>query len=327
MQLGERHLYGLLWLVLACFVACGLALEGPSLALDRLLRLQYHLARLLTDFTVVGGTGAALLNAALVAAIGLILVWRSDVRLAGPTIAAVFTMLGFGLFGKTPSNAIPIIVGAAISARLVGKRFQEYILMALFGTALGPLVSGLAFELGLPFAAAIPTAIVGGVAAGILLPPVAIAMLRTHQGLNLYNIGMTCGFIGLFAASVPVASGAAPSAAPIWNMAPGLPLTLLIPVVCTLMLTLAFAAGPRLALKEMLTIMKQPGRLPTDFVTIASGAGALLNAAVLGLLLWSYVLIVGAPLNGPVLGGILTAIGFATFGKHPRNCWPVSCTL
>ena len=35
------------------------------------------------------------------------------------------------------------------------------------------------------------------------------------------------------------------------------------------------------------------------------------------------MLAVRGDFNGPVLGGILTVIGFAAFGKHPRNSWPV----
>jgi hypothetical protein len=51
--------------------------------------------------------------------------------------------------------------------------------------------------------------------------------------------------------------------------------------------------------------------------------GALLNMGVMGLAMWVYVILVGAHLNGPVLGGIFTIMGFAAFGKHPRNVWPV----
>jgi hypothetical protein len=58
-------------------------------------------------------------------------------------------------------------------------------------------------------------------------------------------------------------------------------------------------------------------------MTITSISGSLVNAGLIGLLTWGYVLAVGAPASGPVLGGMLTAVGFATFGKHPRNAWPV----
>ena len=51
--------------------------------------------------------------------------------------------------------------------------------------------------------------------------------------------------------------------------------------------------------------------------------GTLLNMGTIGLATWCYVLAVGGDFNGPVLGGIFTAIGFAAFGKHPRNSWPV----
>lgn len=44
---------------------------------------------------------------------------------------------------------------------------------------------------------------------------------------------------------------------------------------------------------------------------------------VLGIAGWLYVLAVGGSFNGPVLGGIFTIMGFAAFGKHPTNCWPV----
>ena len=36
-----------------------------------------------------------------------------------------------------------------------------------------------------------------------------------------------------------------------------------------------------------------------------------------------YVLAVGSDLNGPVIGAILTIVGFAAFGKHPRNVVPI----
>ncbi|MFW5801887.1 MAG: DUF1576 domain-containing protein, partial [Spirochaeta sp.] len=133
---------------------------------------------------------------------GFLLLQQHPARLSGPTIAAVFTIIGFSLFGKTPLNAIPIMAGVYLASRIAGTSFQSYILMALFGTALGPLVTYLSFEIGF---SGIPAALIGaagGLTAGILLPSVAMAMLRMHEGFNLYNIGLTSGFIGLFAAAL-----------------------------------------------------------------------------------------------------------------------------
>jgi hypothetical protein len=37
----------------------------------------------------------------------------------------------------------------------------------------------------------------------------------------------------------------------------------------------------------------------------------------------AYILAVGGELNGPVIGAIFTIVGFAAFGKHPRNIVPI----
>ena len=282
-----------------------------------------HPARLVNDFTLAASDGAALVNATLVALIGLVLVRINGVRLSGPTVAAVFTMFGFGLFGKTPLNILPIMMGVFISARIAGKQFREYIIIALFGTALGPLVSLLAVEIGLPTALQIPVAAVGGLAAGIVLPAVAIVMLRLHQGYNLYNIGLTTGFLALFAAAVIFGRGQQLPGGRVWNDDPSLLLRLLIPSVSATLIIAGLIGGGLNALRSFRRILKLPGRLPSDFMDMDSMAGTLINMGAMGLAMWGYVVAVGADLNGPVLGGIFTVIGFAAFGKHPRNVWPV----
>ena len=37
----------------------------------------------------------------------------------------------------------------------------------------------------------------------------------------------------------------------------------------------------------------------------------------------AYILAVGGELNGPVIGAIFTIVGFAAYGKHPRNIVPI----
>ena len=80
----------------------------------------------------------------------------------------------------------------------------------------------------------------------------------------------------------------------------------------------------RRSIGNLAKMMKMSGRLPTDFMSDVAPGAALLNAGLLGLAGMVYLTAVGADINGPVIGGLLTVMGFATFGKHPRNCWPVS---
>jgi hypothetical protein len=305
------------------FIVAGILVDGPVEVWRGVVELQRHPARLVNDFTLAGGTGAALVNASVVALMGLGLVALLGVRLSGPTVAAVFTMFGFGLFGKTPLNILPIIGGVYVAARIAGREFREYTLIALFGTAVAPLVTLVAVELALPPVAGVTVAAVAGVAAGVVLPAVAMVMLRLHQGYNLYNMGLTAGFVALFAAAIVFGDGSSPAAASLWNTDPGLLLTLLVPAVAVVLILVGVIAGRVGALKSFLRILRLSGRLPSDFMEMASTSGTLVNMGVTGLALWTYTIAVGAELNGPVLGGLFTVMGFAAFGKHPRTALPV----
>jgi hypothetical protein len=305
------------------FLIFGMLADGPAAALDGFWRLQGSPARLLSDYTALQGAGAALFNAAAVGIIGWIYVLLNGIKLSGPTIAAIFTMIGFALFGKTPLNCIPIMAGVSLSALIVKKKPREYLLIGMFGTALGPLVSFVAFEMGLAPALALPVSLVVGLATGILLPPLAIAMLHLHQGYNLYNVGLTAGFIGLFAASLPSAGGKSIASISSWGTAANPWLFLLIPILSLTAIGMAFICCGKKSWKEFLSILKLPGRLPSDFCELSGPGGALVNIGVLGLAYSAYVAIVGAPFNGPVIGGLMTLMGFGFFGKHPKNVLPV----
>ncbi len=320
---NERSLYIYVLTVLVLIFATGVFVGGPGV-LRRAVLLQIEPARLLRDFFAVVGIGATLVNAALVAAIGLAIIRFVDVRLSGPTIAAVFTLLGFGLFGKTVLNTVPIIIGVAIAARIAKKRFVEYVLIALFGTALGPVVTMVAVEIAAP-PVGILLSVVGGLGVGILLPPVAIAMLRFHQGYSLYNIGLASGFLGIFvAAFVSIAPNVDPPGLLDWTTEIPLGVTLALPVLGVSLVVFGLVTGGiRTSFRDFRRIMSTSGRLPSDYFDIAGPAGTLLNMGVMTLFSWVAVLVVGAPLNGPVIGSILTLCGFAAFGNHLKNSIPV----
>ncbi len=320
----EKRLYPLMLIVIACIGALGLWSDGLSASLGGLWALQTAPARLINDYTAIAGHGAALLNAALMGALALGLVALSGVRLSGPTVAGVFTIIGFSLFGKTPVNAAPIVAGVFVASRVARKPFKNYLLMALFGTALGPLVSFAAFEAGLGPGGGAALGLGFGFVAGFLLPGLAMAMLRMHEGFNLYNIGLTCGFLGLFLASVLVAAGKDLGIKVTWGSGGGPALTILTPLLSAIMIAWgAMTDRGRLA-EGLRKLYAMSGRLPSDFMEGAGPGAAMVNAGVLGLASWGYLMAVGAELNGPTLGGVFTVIGFATFGKHLKNCLPVA---
>jgi len=312
-------------LVLGFFVG-GMVLGQLGPALNGFMRLQVTPARLVTDFTAVVGVGPTLVNVAAVGALGYLFLKINKLELRGAELAALFTMMGFAFFGKTVFNCVPILLGVSLSALLVRRKPRDYALIAMFGTAMGPLITFIAFELGMRQIFALPGSFLIGTGIGMVLPPIAIAMLRLHQGYNLYNIGLSAGFVGLFTASLSEAAGADILPLTMWGTSPEPLLIAIIPAISLIMLCCLVAENPKSigttfkeAFGDFARITKMTGRLPSDFVDYVSSRGALLNAAVMGLLFWALMLILRAPINGPVLGGLFTVVGFSFFGKHPRN--------
>jgi hypothetical protein len=320
----ERQTYGF---VLSCIGLCALFAmlgEGPVAAFKGFMVVQVTGSRLINDLTVIGGEGGALLNSAVMGFLALILINLNGVRLSGPTIACIFTIMGFSLFGKSPFNATPIVLGVFLAAKIAGKPFRNYLIMALFGTALGPLVDFVILEAGLHGLVAVPAGLAVGICAGMLIPAMAISMLRLHEGFSLYNIGLTCGFLGLFAAGILAASGHdIGSLNLVWNEAPSLRLRLLAPLLALLALVWGLVMeGPSIG-KNLARILKLSGRLPSDFMDLVSPGASLVNMGILGLGGSLYLFLIGADFCGPTIGGLFTLMGFAGFGKHPRNCLPV----
>ncbi len=324
MLIFEKALYRLVLASIAVFLLIALLSDGFIGSLQGFLILQQHPARLINDFTVIGGIGGAMLNAVIMGLLSLLLIRVNQIRLSGPTMAALFTIIGFSLFGKTPVNALPIVAGVYLAARAVGKSFKNYILIAMFGTALGPLVTFLVYEAGFTGFSALLVGAVGGILTGLLLPAVAVSMLKLHEGYNIYNIGFTCGFIGLFVAALLAAAHRDITVRVIWNTQPSLDLILLVPVLGLLFIVWGAVMDGSSLFKNLKNILKQTGRLPSDFMEMVSPGAALVNAGLLGLVASAYILIIGGDFNGPSIGGMLTIMGFATFGKHLKNCWPVA---
>lgn len=66
-------------------------------------------------------------------------------------------------------------------------------------------------------------------------------------------------------------------------------------------------------------IFDSSGKLTTDFIANSGIGATLINIGLVGLMLSSYVLLVGGQLNGPVIGAILSAVGFSAFGCHLKQ--------
>jgi hypothetical protein len=299
----------------------GIAYEPRGTLWRGLLRIVQSPGILVSDYAQIGGLGAAMVNAGLVGFAGILLVHFSGVLLSGPTIAAVFTMAGFGLFGKNVWSIWPIVLGVALFSRLARRPFKSYILVAMFGTALAPLVTQVAFGFDLPLLPGLLVGTVAGLVVGFLLPPLAVYMLRLHQGFSLYNVGLTCGFLGIAVTALIESVGLEVTLAAHWSEQYSRVLGIFLPIYVVSML----AVGLYLArgLGRTRSLVREAGILPSDFVESHGAGTTLINMGLVGLIGWGYILLARGVFNGPTVGGVLTMVGFAAFGKHVLNVLPI----
>jgi len=246
----------------------------------------------------------------------------NKVIITGSVIAAIFTVAGFSFFGKNLFNSLPIMLGVYLYAKVSGHPYNRFLLQALFGTALSPLVSEFAFNLHMPVLPSLLLGIFAGVLAGFLLPPLSMHFLRFHQGFNLYNIGFTAGIIGMFFLAILRGFGIQIETVSVLSSGNNPAFSVMLYGLFLYLLVFGLSLN-RWSLKGLGALMKLPGTLVTDFVTLSGMGVTLINMALLGFLAATYVLLIGGELNGPVIGGVFTVVGFGAFGKHIKNVVPV----
>ena len=319
-------LMALPFLLIVTGLTVGLAVESVTEFLGDLKRILTAPSVLLTDSLAVGGLGAALFNAGVCGLIGCLIMIALRIEPSGPFIAAIYTVIGFAFFGKNMYNIWPIFIGVMLYARAQRTPVKNYALVALFGTTLAPLVSFVTFGSWLPTALGAPIGILLGIGAGFILPPLASHMLEFHNGYNIYNIGFTGGIIGSFFIAILRSFQFEVELERILTdeFSTGLQVyfgaVFILLIAFGLWLARKDFAGLRTAFKD---IHASSGRLVSDFTTIGNHAASFINMGVMGLVATGFVIALGGSFNGPVIGGVLTVVGFAAFGKHLRNCLPV----
>lgn len=279
-------------------------------------------SNLITDYMALANPGAAFFNAGFISMLSLLLIKGSGAHISGASLAAFFTMTGFAFFGKNLFNSIPITLGTYLYSRLVKVNFNTVILSAFYGTGLSPFVSELAFAMGFKPVQGVIVAYAAGIIIGMIFPLLSSRFLSFHQGYNLYNGGFTAGIIGMFSLAILRMFGYDIITANIISQEHSLKLLIVLMAIFSLMLLIGLFQQ-NWSLREYDKLLNEIGRLVTDFTHLYGFGLTLINMAFMGFLATAYVLISGGPINGPIVGGIFTIVGFSAFGKHPKNTLPI----
>lgn len=169
-----------LYALFAAMLALGLALwlRGP-----RNLRALFKDSGHRSDFIKKYGDGPVFINMALLGFLTVTYILLVGGQLNGPTIGGVFTVVGFGAWGKHPKNVLPLLAGIFLAAHFSvhDTSSTAALLAALFGTTLAPLCGYF------------------GPLAGLIAGGLHIALTTNttflHAGMNLYNNGFSGGFV------------------------------------------------------------------------------------------------------------------------------------
>jgi hypothetical protein len=321
-ETGEKTKYRMMYLYGLSLLSLAFFFNSPMEIFNGLRTIVLSKSLLLTDYMALGNVGSAFFNAGILLITFTYIAKRSKAQMNGPLIASLFLVSGFAIFGKNIYNVWSIVIGVYVHSMIQKDHFTKYIIIAYFGTALSPIVSLLSFGVGLPLFLGIIIGNLAGIAIGLILPPMASSYVRFHQGFNLYNIGFTAGVIGMLFMSLFRLYGIENEAISIVYTQSDFGLAVYLFLLFSSMIAIFLIYSNR-KLVVYKNILRQPGRLVTDFVTIEGFAFTMLNMGILGFLTMFYVVIVGGHFSGPVIGGIFTVVGFGSFGKHPKNTIPV----
>ena len=304
------------------FVVFGLAVDGPAAVARGLVAITTSRDTLLTDYFGIGGIGAGCVNAGLLTLCACFIYDRTGAKMTGASVACLFLVLGFALFGKNLLNIWPIVIGVALYSRFRGETFATNINSAFFGVALAPIVSEILFSGTLTAAASVPLAIGTGLAIGFMLAPAAAQLAKAHMGFSLYNMGFTAGLVGTLVVALYKSYGFVPDPVFVWTTGNNLLLGSFLALVFASMVAVGFwfDRGVPAGLRK---VVATTGQAPTDFIAIAGIGPTFANMGLCGAIGMTYILAVGGELNGPVIGAIFTIVGFAAYGKHPRNIVPI----
>lgn len=305
------------------FIIAGLFIQPLDGIVIGILKMIQEPDFLITDYFVVGGVGAALVNAGILTLISIAIVYFLGMELDGHTITSSCLMFGFSLFGKNLLNIWTILFGVFLYSKYHRTSLSKYIYIGMYGTSLSPIITQIMYITELTLTERAILCVLVGSFIGFVLPPLSTHLHYAHKGYSLYNVGFTSGIIATVIMSLFKSFGITIESRQIWSSG-NEPLFLgLLSFLFVGMVLMAVLMGGNEVISAYVRILKSSGIAGTDYFKEEGAPATLLNMGMNGLLATLFVLGVGGSLNGPTLGGIFTIVGFGATGKHVRNIIPI----
>lgn len=322
-SLTRRQKFFLLALLPVYFMVIGLFIQPVQEIGPGIVRIIREPDFLITDYFVVGGVGAALINAGALTLMSIGIIYFMGMDMDGHTITSSCLMFGFSLFGKNLLNIWAILAGVWLYARYHKTSMKRYIYIGLYGTSLSPIITQMMqvgnhhvlIRLGISLAV--------GLVIGFVLPPLSTHVHYAHKGYSLYNVGFAAGIIATVIVSMLKSFGIEVESRLIWSTGHNVVFGIVLSVLFGGMIVFGVAVRGKGILESYRRIIRSGGISGTDYLKDEGGASTVFNMGINGLFATYFVLAVGGELNGPTICGIFTIVGFGSTGKHLRNIAPV----
>lgn len=319
---SKKTQYNMLSMYSMLKIFAGLLMWSPLESIKQIWTLVISQCFLFTDYFAISSIGTAFINSGLITLIVISVARINRAEINGFLIASFFVVSGFSLFGKNLYNITSIILGVYLYSKFKKDNFSKYVANANFATSLAPLVSQVTFGMNLQPVIAVILANVIGLIIGFIFPTLESSFASFHKGFNIYNAGFTSGFIGVIFMSLFRLIGYDHSIIRQLTTKSDIRVVIFIYIYFFSMIVVGCLSGKK-TFKDYVKILKCSGEPGTDFVVSEGFDLAIINMGVMGISMITLALVFKAPLNGLVVGAILTVVGFSALSKHLFNTLPI----
>lgn len=275
----------------------------------------------LTDYIQVTSMGAALFNSGFITLIISHFLKKLDLKPNGLIFAAIFITAGFTFIGKNFYNIWPFYIGGYIYSRVKKMDFKHVVVTSIFTASLAPVVSVTTFLCHNTYQA-ITLGYLAGIIIGYIMPSISKQLLLAHAGYTLYNTGFAAGFVGAICNSIAKNFGYNVSGIDIHNTEKYRAVIALFIIYFLILIYIGYVHNDK-SFKNYPKITNYTGRLVTDFHRLVGLPITIMNMGIMGLISLFYITLLNGVLCGSNIAGMLTIVGFSTFGKHPKNSIPL----
>ena len=147
----RRQKFCILALIPIYFIIVGLFVQPLPEIIPGLLAIIKEPDFLITDYFIIGGIGASLINAGLLTLVCISIIYHLNMEMDGHTITSCCLMFGFSLFGKNLINIWTILIGVYLYSRYHKMPLSKYIYVGFYGTSLSPIITQIMYIRIFPF--------------------------------------------------------------------------------------------------------------------------------------------------------------------------------